>query len=493
MERGDGGDVSSVSVLQMADGLPNDDEDDEVEADPEADGSASFVASATHPEHAECDSEPNRSHHEHDQQVQFVTPEQLQLEAIRTAHIVIHDHQGADGSHGSSSVGVNKMPTDALSSCIHNPVLPVRCKTTSGQLHKAKFGSGGRGRCIKVDDKWYTPNEFEGLCGRASSKDWKRSIRYGGRTLQCLIEEGVLRPHATSCTCAACCDDVSVVGSHIIPSGPVRLFVPYKRKKKDNEPRLTLNTKKLQRDSCKNSLSPQLKDMVVTLASTPISMGTPTFSMGTESLQVVTSGEGNLVVGTPVHNDATSVMVTSMPQTPKPTPTPTVMDFNEQKQWWQLEEMVNTIVNYGQQLKQLLEQVKNQTMVYRELQLQQLRTQLENEKKEALNAARMEAQVNLHRAIVEERNEKEIAMQQAVHQVRAELQHHEKISRASCGKENHLRCANCNREAFSECTGCHRVSYCSQFCQRKDWANHSQECDVAIMSTNDVQGSSKDK
>lgn len=70
---------------------------------------------------------------------------------------------------------------------------------------------GGRGRCIKSLDSWYTPNEFEAHSGRASSKDWKRSIRYGGRTLQCLIDDNILQPHATSCTCAACCDDEAVV------------------------------------------------------------------------------------------------------------------------------------------------------------------------------------------------------------------------------------------------------------------------------------------
>lgn len=72
---------------------------------------------------------------------------------------------------------------------------------------------GGRGRCIKAEGEWFTPNEFEARSGRASSKDWKRSIRYGGRTLQCLIEDNILHPHATSCTCAACCDDDSVVNN----------------------------------------------------------------------------------------------------------------------------------------------------------------------------------------------------------------------------------------------------------------------------------------
>lgn len=88
-------------------------------------------------------------------------------------------------------------------------ILPVRCKTTTAELYKTKLGSGGRGRCIRYKDNWYTPSEFENLCGRGSSKDWKRSIRYGGRSLQALIDDGVLQPHATSCTCSACCDDDS--------------------------------------------------------------------------------------------------------------------------------------------------------------------------------------------------------------------------------------------------------------------------------------------
>lgn len=84
-------------------------------------------------------------------------------------------------------------------------------QTTNAELHKKKFGSGCRGKCIKYGSQWYTPSEFEALCGRASSKDWKRSIRFGGRSLQTLIYDGILLPHAMSCTCAACCDDESAV------------------------------------------------------------------------------------------------------------------------------------------------------------------------------------------------------------------------------------------------------------------------------------------
>ncbi|KII63313.1 Deformed epidermal autoregulatory factor 1 [Thelohanellus kitauei] len=106
-------------------------------------------------------------------------------------------------------------------------VIIVRCREMSAELHKSRLGSGSKGKCIKMGESWLTPSEFESLAGRGSSKDWKRSIRFGGHTLQKLIEEGILAPHAIACTCAICCGE-----SHL-GSGPVRLFTPYKRKRKD--------------------------------------------------------------------------------------------------------------------------------------------------------------------------------------------------------------------------------------------------------------------
>lgn len=107
----------------------------------------------------------------------------------------------------SNNSSHNTSPSNWAEQPMAMDILPIRCKTTTAELYKARLGSGGRGRCIKHKDGWYTPSEFENLCGRGSSKDWKRSIRYGGRSLQALIDEGVLTPHATSCTCSACCDD----------------------------------------------------------------------------------------------------------------------------------------------------------------------------------------------------------------------------------------------------------------------------------------------
>ncbi|CAH1101051.1 unnamed protein product [Psylliodes chrysocephalus] len=143
--------------------------------------------------------------------------------------IVIQQEDVSGGSGVNTPVSVSAPNLGSWNDAANAAVLPVRCKNTSAELHKCRFGSGGRGRCIKLGNSWYTPSEFEALCGRASSKDWKRSIRFGGRSLQTLIDEGIILPHATSCTCAACCDDESA-------TGPVRLFTPYKRKRrKEND------------------------------------------------------------------------------------------------------------------------------------------------------------------------------------------------------------------------------------------------------------------
>uniref|UniRef100_S4RHI0 DEAF1 transcription factor n=1 Tax=Petromyzon marinus TaxID=7757 RepID=S4RHI0_PETMA len=102
--------------------------------------------------------------------------------------------------------------------------LPVRCRNTSGVLYKNRLGSGGRGKCIKHGTMWYTPSEFEAMSGRASSKDWKRSIRYAGRPLQCLIQNGIM-------TCPGCLYKLTIIGPFTTfmasyPSRPSSEFSP---------------------------------------------------------------------------------------------------------------------------------------------------------------------------------------------------------------------------------------------------------------------------
>ncbi|XP_036136979.1 deformed epidermal autoregulatory factor 1 homolog isoform X2 [Molossus molossus] len=333
----------------------------------------------------------------------------------------------------------------------------------------APLTPGGRGRCIKQGENWYSPTEFEAMAGRASSKDWKRSIRYAGRPLQCLIQDGILNPHAASCTCAACCDDMTL-------SGPVRLFVPYKRRKKENE----LPTAPGKKEAAKNiTLLPATAatTFTVTPSGQITTSGALTFDRAStvEATAVISESpaQGDVFAGAtvqeagvqppcragpaephyPGYQDSCQVapfpeaalptahpkiVLTSLPALAVPPSHPTKavspavvngLELSEQRSWLYLEEMVNSLLSTAQQLKTLFEQAK-QTSSYREAAAAQARVQDAERKEQS--------------------------------------------------------CVNCGREALSECTGCHKVHYCSTFCQRKDWKDHQHMCGQAAAVS--VQG-----
>lgn len=407
-----------MSAVDISDALPNGDDDS---AFPEEEAAAVASDHGTAAEEESVSSAPpgvvtNQGTIPADQvfvatSQGLLTAEQLQEAGIKTTHIVIHDQtlNVEEGDEDSSELKTKQDQDPDYTQkgfkyewdeSVHCTILPVRCKNSNGELYKSKLGSGGRGKCIKSANLWYTPNEFEAFSGRASSKDWKRSIRYGGRTLQCLIEDGLLRPHATSCTCAACCDDESV-------TGPIRLFVPYKRRKREGESGPPSPTLKKQRPKSPTLVpSGMSKDMVVTLPSGQ-TLGRPIAVNSAESGETVhivtTDAQGNFVTG-----DA--VVMTSLANASKTSVTNALtMDVSEQKYWWQLEEMANTLVQQSQQLKTMIEQAKHQSLVAKETALQHLKLQMEKEKQEALNTARIENHMNFQRTLMEERAQKAIA------------------------------------------------------------------------------------
>uniref|UniRef100_A0A8C6ZHC7 Deformed epidermal autoregulatory factor 1 homolog n=1 Tax=Nothoprocta perdicaria TaxID=30464 RepID=A0A8C6ZHC7_NOTPE len=351
---------------------------------------------------------------------------------------------------------------------VYNNELPVRCRNISGILYKNRLGSGGRGRCIKQGDNWYSPTEFEAMAGRASSKDWKRSIRYAGRPLQCLIHDGILNPHAASCTCAACCDDMTL-------SGPVRLFVPYKRRKKENEMPAT----PVKKDCSKNiTLLPATAatTFTVTPSGQITTSGALTFDRAStvEATAIISESpsQGDVFTGAAVQDTNVQqpcrvshpephypsyqdncqispfpeaalptshpkIVLTSLPALAVPPPTPTKaispsvvngLEVTEQRSWLYLEEMVNSLLNTAQQLKTLIEQAKQASSSFREAAVTQAKIQADVERKEQ-------------------------------------------------------SCVNCGREATNECTGCHKVNYCSTFCQRKDWKDHQHMCGQSATMT----------
>ncbi|WAR09359.1 DEAF1-like protein [Mya arenaria] len=333
-----------------------------------------------------------------------------EFNGIKGAHIVIHEQLDPHSGLKSPTTPLPPpTPATPLSKerglkyqwdeTVDQDILPVRCKTTNGDLFKSKFGSGGRGKCIRTGDEWFTPNEFEHYAGRASSKDWKRSIRYGGRTLQCLLEDGILQAHATSCTCAACCDDDNV-------TGPVRLFVPYKRKKRDSDPGTpsTPTGKKMKKSHIETS-------MAQASASFPHPVRLASANLNGETVHILTSD--------PLSGE--TVMVAPVPVSGQMSPGGKSITFNmempEHKQWWQLEEMANSLIQQANQFKMMVEQVKQQSLAYKEAAVNQVRQQMEK----MINQAKQEAQMQLQRTIMEERSKQEMAIQNAIARTRNEM------------------------------------------------------------------------
>ncbi|CAH0703171.1 unnamed protein product [Spodoptera exigua] len=329
---------------------------------------------------------------------------------IKPTHIVIQNPSSpVTRPEESSSSASSARHTGARSwaETASMPILPIRCKNTPAELHKQRFGSGGRGRCIKYGMEWYTPSEFEALCGRASSKDWKRSIRFGGRSIQALIDEGILTPHATSCTCGACCDDQSAMG-------PVRLFTPYKRRRRHNQDGEEKKPK-LKRES---SLGDGEVDN--------IHQSSNNSNNSKEAWQTIAEG---LDTNTDYHllenPDTNAESISGLP------------DMSGVLK--RLDDIGQSLVRLASELKQCVEDVR----VVNARQLERL----EQERAAALLAASVDAHVDA-----------------------------EHVSLHNVEDTEAKKCANCNREASAECSLCRRTPYCSTYCQKKDWAAHQIEC-----------------
>ncbi|XP_051729621.1 nuclear body protein SP140-like isoform X4 [Ctenopharyngodon idella] len=87
------------------------------------------------------------------------------------------------------------------------PFLPVTCVSLTGTLYKIRFASGSRGKCIRTEESWITPEEFVKQEPTLTDGHWKKDILCHGKTINFLIKKEILHIHSFLCECVECSDD----------------------------------------------------------------------------------------------------------------------------------------------------------------------------------------------------------------------------------------------------------------------------------------------
>ncbi|EDW72829.1 uncharacterized protein Dwil_GK16969, isoform A [Drosophila willistoni] len=366
---------------------------------------------------------------------------------------------GGSGTHHAHTNSGSTWTTESATQ--HMEVFQIRCKTTCAELYRSKLGSGGRGRCVKYKDKWHTPSEFEHVCGRGSSKDWKRSIKYGGKSLQSLIDEGALTPHATNCSCTVCCDDEAA-------SGPVRLFTPYKRRKRnqtdlDMEP----GPKRKRNAHHSNNNNSNTNNNNNTSgggnSSNNVDVNAAAVAAATAAANVVDENNMFLAEDNITSKDEPWAALNDSLDTSN--------ELVDQSQMGNPYERETFVVNINDAASIAVldstQSMKNIEHVYCTM------VKATNDFKRLLNDMKQ----NFDRRIEVLQKERDAAVSAMRVQVHADIDD-PNISGSLHGNEiiSAKKCANCNREALAECSLCRKTPYCSEFCQRKDWNAHQVEC-----------------
>ena len=113
-------------------------------------------------------------------------------------------NSSSSSSSSSSSAVAGARPSSLWEVDELGEHLQVTCAENEAKFYKNRFARGSIGRCVLFRGRWITPNEFQAISGRQSSKDWKRSIRLNGRCLKEYINDGLFKEHQKNCICSVC-------------------------------------------------------------------------------------------------------------------------------------------------------------------------------------------------------------------------------------------------------------------------------------------------
>ncbi|XP_066975898.1 deformed epidermal autoregulatory factor 1 isoform X1 [Macrobrachium rosenbergii] len=340
------------------------------------------------------------------------------------------------------------------------PSLTVRCKKTTGELVKSRFGSGSRGKCILLGKEWFTPTEFEAHCGRSASKDWKRSIRFQGQSLLTLIDEGFLQVHATSCSCSICLDDDDAAGT-------VRLHRPFKRKRRD---KIFLSTD-LTGKVIKRTVSEEPGSTTPTVTLPVSELGDLTVVPGLVLSSGTSPAQGNALAAAAVSTPQSTAVSSANCSSPG-----TLANLPLDKAWERMNEVLVGLERSVSAARTLLEELKERT----QQDAYDVRQKLLSEKEDAVTQAKLEAQFSSMAKssegfLVQVRDEDTGQSLQPI-MLDSLISNMPSLTPAPAINGVRKKCVNCNRESELECSGCHNKAYCSDFCQRRDWINHQSEC-----------------
>jgi len=247
-----------------------------------------------------------------------------------------------------------------------------------------------------------TPNQFEAACGRASSKDWRGSIKFGSRSLKKLIKEKVLIQHSSVCGCLICMD--CSVDDKSRPPPPVRLFTPYKKRRaKDTLNHLDKVPKKVVGTGGITSLNgiplpaqgaTYISDINQALGSSSVgtivsaggeqvfvlsvptattsqietaSLPTPLESIGPNPSSIVLPDRKVLTYSHQLPSLGTAKVLTYSPQPPSLGPNPSSIEAalkqSTEDTFKHLEDIANNLITKAVELKQLIAEAKEKTLI----------------------------------------------------------------------------------------------------------------------------------